>query len=190
MARHGLPQLPMYYNSAGEYSEQIELPYISKHVLGENDVVFNPEKGKDTIKKNVFMIEEMKDWSQDRLTDHDNKDYFIQQLADKGVDYRTFISRHKGYIGGWKREAPKDNFMTVTSGATYTMYNEPEDDIMEVVNLAIEKLQPDFMALDFIRKDGKPMVLEISLHPGFKAYETKCEGGEPVNVAKAIVECF
>ena len=36
---------------------------------------------------------------------------------------------------------------------------------------------------------GKPHIQEISLHPGFKAYETKIPG-KPVNIAKDIVTAF
>ena len=37
--------------------------------------------------------------------------------------------------------------------------------------------------------DEKPYLQEISLHPGFKAYETKAIG-EPINIAKAIIDSF
>ncbi len=48
----------------------------------------------------------------------------------------------------------------------------------------------DFIAVDFMSdKDGNMLLQEISLHPGFKAYENKIEG-EPVNIAKAIIEAF
>ncbi len=36
---------------------------------------------------------------------------------------------------------------------------------------------------------GFPCIQEISLHPGYKAYETKIEG-EPVNIAEAIITAF
>jgi hypothetical protein len=39
-------------------------------------------------------------------------------------------------------------------------------------------------------KNGKPYLQEISLHPGFKAYETKITDGEPVNIAEAIITAF
>jgi len=38
-------------------------------------------------------------------------------------------------------------------------------------------------------KDGNMLLQEISLHPGFKAYETKIEG-KPVNIAEAIITAF
>ena len=46
------------------------------------------------------------------------------------------------------------------------------------------------MALDFMYKDDKPYILEFSMHPGFNAYETKCEDGEPIDVADAIIASF
>jgi hypothetical protein len=37
--------------------------------------------------------------------------------------------------------------------------------------------------------DDKPYLQEISLHPGFKAYENKTPG-KPINIAKTIIESF
>ena len=53
-----------------------------------------------------------------------------------------------------------------------------------------KKLEADFVAVDIINKDNKPYILEISLNPGFHAYENKCQNGEPANIAKAIIESF
>ena len=67
------------------------------------------------------------------------------------------------------------------------MYNNPEPEVVEIAERFANILEADFIAVDFMYKDGKPYVQEFSFHPGFKAYETKIEDGEPINVADAII---
>jgi glutathione synthase/RimK-type ligase-like ATP-grasp enzyme len=100
---------------------------------------------------------------------------------------RIFVSNNK-IVGGWKRKATQ-GFMTVSKGE-YTIYNEPEEEIAGLALKTAKAFKADFIATDFMLKDGKPYLQEISLHPGFKAYEEKATGGVPNNIAKAIIESF
>lgn len=188
---HGLPTLHTYFDTAGNYTtEDNPMPYplITKHFVGRNDIV--EVDGKRKVKKTVFKVDSTDDWDQDRLRDKNLKNYFIQEFTDVGEDLRIFVSNGK-VIGGWKRVAG-DSFITVNQrlGSRYIYYNDPEHEIVDVCEAASKAWGVDFMALDFIYKDGQPMILEFSMHPGFSAYETKCEDGEPVNIAKAILESF
>lgn len=78
--------------------------------------------------------------------------------------------------------------MTVNKGI-YEMYNNPESEIREIAEKMADVLKADFMAVDIMYINGKPHIQEISLHPGYKAYETKIDG-EPINVAEAIITAF
>jgi len=59
----------------------------------------------------------------------------------------------------------------------------------EIAEKMANILEADFMAVDFMYMNGKPCIQEISLHPGFKAYETKIKG-EHINIAEAIIDAF
>lgn len=185
---HNLPHLDSYYSSSGNYtgSNPVEYPLITKHFTGKNDLV--EIEGKTKVKKTVFKVENESEWNQDRLGDKDLKDYFIQEFTDVGEDIRTFVSNGK-VVGGWKRVAG-NGFMTVTKGSTYLFYNEPDSEIQEICERAAKNWEVDFMALDFIYKNGKPYILEYSMHPGFNAYENKCIDGEPTNIANSIIHSF
>jgi glutathione synthase/RimK-type ligase-like ATP-grasp enzyme len=78
--------------------------------------------------------------------------------------------------------------MTVKKGE-YTMYNNPDQEIVDISEKVATLLSADFMAVDLMYIEDKPHVQEISFHPGFKAYETKIEG-KPVNIAEAIITAF
>lgn len=186
---YGLPHLNTYYNSNGNYKDgqnPFGYPIIAKHYIGKNDIV--KDKGEEKIKKNVFKLDKVADWSQERLRNKDLKNFFIQEFSDVGEDIRTFVSKGK-VVGGWKRVAGT-GFMTVTKGSTYIYYNNPSSDIVEICEKAATAWESDFMALDFIYKKGEPYILEFSMHPGFNAYENKCIEGEPVNIARTILDSF
>lgn len=186
---NNLPHLHTYFSNTGSYESQQEIsyPYIAKHYNGENDLVREGEK--DVIRKNVFIIEDNNSWQQERLSEKSPADFLIQEFADAGEDLRIFVSNGK-VVGGWKRIAG-EGFMTVGGeGRRYVYYNSPAQEIVDICEKAASAWSVDFMALDFIYKDGKPYILEFSMNPGFHAYETKCEDGEPVNVARAIIESF
>lgn len=187
-----LPTLGYYYTPSGRYPEIVEetfgYPVIVKHIDGVNDLIDTGEE-RLKVKKTVFLVENPEDWNQERLVDKDLREYFIQEYSPVGEDYRTFISNGK-FIGGWKRVAPQDNFMTVTKGAEYYYHNHPSDQMREIAERAASALKADFIAVDFIMKNDKPYILEFSLHPGFNAYENKCQDGEPVNIAEAIISSF
>jgi hypothetical protein len=187
---HNLPHLNTYYSTAGDYRADLgplSYPIVAKHIDGENDIIV--EDGKEKIKKNVFLVKDGSGWDQERLNEKDLSEFFIQEFTEIGEDYRIFLTRDS-VIGGWKRISPEDNFITVSKGSEYHYYNKPDKEIMDICEKAREALEFDFLALDFIYKDGKPYILEFSLHPGFHAYETKCINGEPANIAKAIVEAI
>ncbi|GAB4159717.1 MAG: hypothetical protein Fur003_3470 [Candidatus Dojkabacteria bacterium] len=191
----GLPHLPTFYHKDGNYKKYAHLvggyPLICKINSGENEKLV--VDGKTQFKKNVFLIESEADWDQDRLKEYNLGDFLIQKFTPIAEDYRIFIAKGK-VIGGWKRVSTDDGFMTVSGERKYLLYNSPSKEILEICNKALKVWDFDFMALDFIYLDGKPFILEFSLHPGFNAYENKCLKGmdaasqAPVNVAKAVVE--
>lgn len=184
--QNDVPYLHTYYQTGGDYvvKQNMGYPHIIKEYAGVNDL--RMIDGEKKVKKNVYLIEKEEDYNQEHLKDKDLRDFFIQEFAPGSEDIRTFVQNGK-LIGGWKREA-KEGFMTVSKGE-YTMYNNPADEIKELAEKVANIFKADFIAVDFMYKDGMPFLQEISFHPGFKAYETKIEG-EPINVAKAIIESF
>ncbi len=188
-SKNNLPFFESYYRLDGDYSVKRDVltkyPLIIKHYAGENDM--RKVNGEDKIKKNVFKLENDDDFKQENLKEKNLQDFFLQEFSDEGEDMRIFVSKHK-IIGGWRRKAQK-GFMTVSQGE-YTMYNNPSPEIKDLAIKTSKAFNADFIATDFMFKDGKPYVQEISFHPGFKAYEEKASGEEPANIAKAIIESF
>jgi len=186
-AQHNLPYFDTYYRADGEYLQDREIlksyPLILKEYTGANNV--KTIGGRKKIKKNVFKIEKGQDL--DKLEDQNPEDFFLQEFSDTGEDYRIFVGLGK-VIGGWKRKATK-GFMTVRKGE-YEMYNKPEQEIVEIAEKFANILAADFIAVDIMYINDKPHIQEISLHPGFKAYETKITEGKPVNIAEAIITAF
>lgn len=195
-----IPHLNTYYRRDGMYDKNIDkmsgYPTITKHVWGVNDRIPNPNKpGKTMVKKTVYRVEDTQGWQQERLKEKDLSQFFIQEYSPAGEDYRIFVSKGK-VVGGWKRISLDDSFMTVGGERKYELYNSPAKEMVEACEKASKAWGVDFMALDFIYKGDTPVVLEFSMHPGFNAYENKCEPGkdsnskEPINVAKTIIESF
>lgn len=196
-AINNIPYFNTYYRSDGYYSNNKannnyrrennflnNYPLIIKEYSGANRVQMID--GKEKIKKNVFKLNSEKDYKQDNLDGQDLKNFFIQEFSDSKEDYRIFVKLGK-VIGGWKRRA-SNGFMTVSKGI-YEMYNTPNEEIREISERVANVLNADFMAVDIMYIDEKPYVQEISLHPGYKAYENKIEG-VPTNIAEAIITAF
>ncbi len=188
-SKNNIPFFESYYRVDGNYIVERDIlskyPLIIKHYIGENDM--RKVNNEDKIKKNVFKLENIKDLEQKYLKEKNLKDFFIQEFSDEGEDMRIFVSKNK-IIGGWRRKAKK-GFMTVSQGE-YTVYNNPSPEITDLAIRTSKAFKADFIATDFMFKDGKPYLQEISFHPGFKAYEEKASGGKPENIAKAIIESF
>ena len=187
---YDLPHLNTYFTANRDYhmdNGSIEYPLIAKISSGEN--ALKVIDGKEKVKKNVFLLSEPGSWNKELLEQIADSDYLIQEFTDVGEDYRIFVANGR-VIGGWKRVSPPDNFMTVTKGSEYFYYNEPEPKVKELAEKAARALEADFIAVDIIFKDSEPFILEFSLHPGFNAYETKCQDGEPTNIAEAIINAF
>lgn len=188
-SKNNIPFFESYYRTDGGYAVKRDIlanyPLIIKHYAGENDM--RKTKDGERIKKNVFKLENEKDYLQENLKEKNLKEFFIQEFSDEGEDMRIFVSKNK-VIGGWRRKAKK-GFMTVSKGG-YTIYNNPPEEIKKLAVKTSKAFKADFIATDFMFKDGKPYLQEISFHPGFKAYEEKATGGEPANIAKAIIESF
>jgi glutathione synthase/RimK-type ligase-like ATP-grasp enzyme len=187
-SKHNIPYFNTYYRTDGNYVAHREVleafPLIIKEYAGANRVEFID--GKEKIKKNVFKINSEDDYRQDYLKDLDQSRFFIQEFSDSGKDMRIFVKLGK-VIAGWQREAT-EGFMTVKEG-NYTMYNEPEPKVKEMVEKVAQLFKADFIAVDIMFMKDKPLLQEISFNPGFKAYETKIDG-EPVNIAKEIITAF
>ncbi len=188
-AQNNIPHFNTYFRTDGDYSQAREMlnqyPLIIKEYSGVNRVEIID--GKEKIKKNVFKLDTLEDYKQEGLNGQDLSNFFLQEFSDAGEDYRIFVKLGK-VIAGWKRIA-SESFMTVSKGI-YEMYNEPNDEIKNIAEKIATILDADFMAVDFMNINGKPYIQEIGFHPGYKAYETKIEKGEPVNIAEAIVTAF
>ena len=187
-SQYNLPYFQTYYRTDGKYLEPRDMlkeyPLIIKEYAGINRVEIID--GEEKIKKNVYKIEKNEDFEQEGLENQNLGDFFLQEFSDTAEDYRVFVKLGK-VIGGWKRSASK-GFMTVNKGI-YEMYNEPDQEMKEIAEKMASILEADFIAVDFMYMNGKPCIQEISLHPGFKAYETKIKG-TPVNIAEAIITAF
>lgn len=187
-SQYNLPYFQTYYRADGEYLKPRDMlkeyPLIIKEYAGINRVEIID--GEEKIKKNVYKLEKDEDFEQEGLRSQDLRNFFLQEFSDTGEDYRIFVKLGK-VIGGWKRTASK-GFMTVNKGI-YEAYNEPNEEITSIAQKIASVLEADFIAVDLMYMNGKPCIQEISLHPGFKAYETKIKG-EPVNIAEAIVNAF
>jgi glutathione synthase/RimK-type ligase-like ATP-grasp enzyme len=188
-AKNSIPFFDSYYRLDGGYSMKRDFlknyPLIIKGYSGENDM--RKINGEEKIKKNVYKLENSSDLKQEYLEEKDLRNFFIQEFSDEGEDMRIFVSKHK-IIGGWRRKAKK-GFMTVSQGE-YIMYNNPSPEVAELAIKTSKAFKADFIATDFMFKNGKPYLQEISFHPGFKAYEKKAKGDKPANIAKAIIESF
>lgn len=187
-SKYNLPYFDTYFRTDGKYLKPREMlnsyPLIIKEYTGENRLQMID--GKEKIKKNVFKIDNPDGYKQEFLHNQELSYFFLQEFSDTGEDYRVFVKLGK-VIAGWKRKAT-NGFMTVSKGE-YEMYNEPNEEIKNIAEEMASVLGADFMAVDFMYIHDKPYIQEISLHPGYKAYETKIEG-EPVNIAKAIITAF
>lgn len=187
--KHNIPYFNTYYRLDGQYTEERnflnEYPLICKEYAGANRLQMI--EGKEKIKKNVYKIDNAEGYKQEFLKDKNLSNFFIQEFSPTAMDMRIFVKRGK-VIAGWKRSS-KESFKTVLRGE-YEMYNNPDKETKKLSEKVAKIFKADFMAVDFMAdKDGNMLIQEISLHPGFKAYETKIEGN-PVNIAEAIITSF
>jgi glutathione synthase/RimK-type ligase-like ATP-grasp enzyme len=183
-----IPHFNTYFRTDGNYCAPRDMlntyPLIMKEYSGANRV--ENINGEKKIKKNVFKIDNQDGYDQEYLRDLDHSRFFIQEFSDTKKDIRIFVKLGK-IIAGWQREAT-DGFMTVNKGK-YTVYNTPEPGVREISENVAQLLDADFLSVDIMYMNGKPLLQEISYHPGFKAYETKT-GDNPVNIAEAIITAF
>jgi len=153
-----------------------QFPIVAKHIFGENQMI----DGK--IKKNIYLIN-----SKEELDQFDQKEmYFFQEFIPTGKDIRVYMKKNN-FLAAWSRTAT-ENFITVNKGI-YTLLEEQSASIIVVSKKVAEILESDFIAIDLMEKDGQPVVLEVNLNPGFKAFETKVTGHN-INIAKEILESF
>lgn len=187
-SQNNIPYFNTYYRTDGNYlaprNTLNEYPIILKEYSGANRVQIID--GEEKIKKNVFKIDKEDDYKQEPIASLDHSRLFIQEYSDSGMDMRIFVKLGK-VIGGWKRQST-NSFMTVSKGE-YTLYNAPESQDAELAESVAQKLNADFVAVDIMYMNGKPLLQEVSYHPGFKAYESKIVG-EPANIAEAIITAF
>lgn len=186
---NNLPYFTTYYRPDGNYSNSQrsilnEYPLVIKEYTGENRIELID--GVEKIKKNVFKLNNLDDYSQQGLKGQNLANFFIQEFSNAGEDYRIFVKLGK-VVAGWKRKSTK-NFITVNQGE-YEIYNEPNEEIKTIAEKMSNVLNADFVAVDFMYIGDKPYIQELSLHPGYKAYETKAKG-TPINIAEQIISAF
>jgi len=187
-SQNNIPYFNSYFRTDGNYSAPRDVlnafPIIMKDYSGANRLEIID--GQEKIKKNVFKIDSEDGYRQEYLADLDYSRMFIQEFSDSGMDMRIFVKLGK-VIAGWKRKST-DSFMTVSKGE-YLPYNEPEQEIKAFSENVSQILKADFIAVDIMMMKNKPLLQEISFHPGFTAYETKT-GENPINIAEAIITAF
>ncbi|MDY0096760.1 MAG: hypothetical protein RBS01_00200 [Candidatus Dojkabacteria bacterium] len=186
-SKHNIPYFDSYFRTDGNYSAHRDIlnafPLIIKDYSGANRL--ENINGEEKVKKNVFKIDNEDGYRQEYLKDLDHSRMFIQEFSDSAQDIRIFIKLGK-VIAGWRREAT-DSFMTVSKGE-YHAYNNPEGKLKALAQNVSRILEADFLAVDIMMMKDKPLLQEISLHPGFKAYENKTEN--PINIAQEIITAF
>jgi len=187
-SQNNIPYFNSYFRTDGNYSAHRDVlnafPLIIKDYSGANRLEMI--NGEEKVKKNVFKIDSEDGYRQEYLKDLDHSRLFIQEFSDSGEDMRIFVKLGK-VIAGWKRKST-DSFMTVSKGE-YLPYNEPEQEIKAFSENVSQILKADFIAVDIMMMKNKPLLQEISFHPGFTAYETKT-GENPINIAEAIITAF
>ncbi len=187
-AQNNIPLIPTYYETSGAYSVKqapLPSPWITKDYQGKNEL--RSINGVDKVKKNVFKITTDEDFSQENLSGKDLREYIVQEFIDTGEDIRVFLKNGVAFAA-FKRKAT-EGFMTVLRGE-YTLFDlESEPETKQLAQHVAKVFKADFMAADFMYKNGKPLLQEISFNPGFKAMEQKIEGSS-INMAKEIVTAF
>ncbi len=159
-------------------------PKIIKQYIGVNDLRIIDDKEK--IKKNVYLLNSVEDFNQENLKDKDLKEYILQEFINTKEDFRVFVAKGNA-VAGFSRKAT-DGFMTV-KGGEYSQI-EITQEIKEFTEKVAKAFKADFIAVDFMYKNEKPVLIEISLNPGFKAFEQKTNNNQGINLAKIIVETF
>jgi glutathione synthase/RimK-type ligase-like ATP-grasp enzyme len=188
LAKNNIGITDTLYRANGQYPVKPNIfgyPVIVKQYAGENDI--REIDGKNTVKKNVYLVNSQEEYQQEFLKDKKLEEYITQEFLPSGEDFRVFVSKGVAFAG-FSRKATK-NFMTVSSGE-YTKIDLNERlDLKEFSEKVAKVLKADFIAVDSMMKGDNPVLQEISLNPGFKAFETKT-GGEDINMAKAILEAI
>jgi hypothetical protein len=187
-AQNSIPLIDTYYRLDGQYSVEhspIPAPLIAKNYVGQ--VELRNIDGKEKIKKNVFKIDKDEDFKQENLSNKSLEEYLVQEFIPSGEDVRVFVKLGQP-IAAFKRVAT-EGFMTVVRGeySVFDLKNEPQTE--QLARKVAQVFQADFMAVDFMYKDGRPLLQEISFAPGFKAFETKIDGNS-FNMAKEVVTAF
>ncbi|MCK9368936.1 ATP-grasp domain-containing protein [Candidatus Dojkabacteria bacterium] len=182
----GIPSPVTIYRPDGIYSNtSLPYPFILKDFTGENDIrIIN---GEEKIKKNVYLIEKEEDLKQENLINKDLTKYIAQKFIPTGEDFRVFVSNGIA-IGGFKRVAT-EGIMTVLKGKYTSISRETEKELFELAERVGKELKSNFIAVDLMIDERTPVVIEISLNPGFKAYETKTEG-KVGNIAQILINSF
>lgn len=185
---NNIPYFNTYFRPDGNYSAHRDVlnafPLIIKDYTGANRLEIID--GEEKVKKNVFKIDSEDGYRQEYLKDLDHSRLFIQEFSDSGEDMRIFVKLGK-VVAGWRRKAA-NSFMTVSKGE-YLKYDKPNKEIVKFSENVAQILEADFIAVDIMMMKNKPLLQEISLHPGFKAYETKT-GDKSVNIAESIITAF
>jgi len=177
-----------YPKSPAESNEEImkncgfSFPIIAKHIYGENRLETSQETGQLTAKKNIFLIKQIEDFGQLNPL----QDYFFQEFIPSGKDFRAYVKNNQ-VIAMWQRQATT-SFITVSQGL-YSFVENPSSQLVEISKKVAKAIESDFVAVDIMEKDGKPLVLEVNLNPGIKAFETKVLG-HSINLARVILESF
>ncbi|KKR06396.1 MAG: hypothetical protein UT34_C0001G0436 [candidate division WS6 bacterium GW2011_GWF2_39_15] len=186
--QNNIPMIDTHYKANGRYNvEQLpfEYPAIIKQYAGENDL--RVIDGKEKIKKNVYLLESPNDYQQEFLKDKNLDEYIVQEFIPTGEDFRVFVKKGSA-IAGFSRKSTK-TFLTVNSGEYTKLDMNKRKDLKEFSERVAQVFNADFIAVDVMMKNEKPVLQEISFNPGFKAFETKTDG-EFINLAKEIIEAF
>lgn len=186
--QNGVEIIDTFYRSSGEYFMKqlpFNYPMIVKQYAGENDLRLI--EGFEKIKKNVYLVNSAEEFNQENLKDKNLSEFILQEFIPSGEDFRVFVKKGDAFAGFCRKST--DNFMTVSKGEYTKIDLVIREDLKVFAEKTAKIFKADFMAVDMMVKDGKPVLQEISLNPGFKAFETKTDG-EFINMAKEIIDAI
>lgn len=97
--------------------------------------------------------------------------YFQEFLPNNDYDIRLIVIGNKAY--GMKRKVRKNDFRA--SGSSDFIYDEIPKSILQIGFNVSKRLNLQSVAFDFIFKNGKPLIIELSCFFGSKG-SSKCKG--------------
>lgn len=179
MATNNIPTIPTKIFASNEQalkvSSQMVYPLIAKLSVGSHgDGV--------ALIKSVAEFEEYVNTSP-KISDVLFQKYITNPASKTNEDIRV-LTLGKRILGAYKRMADKEQVITnMSSGAKGEVF-ELSQDVINIVEKLIDIYKADFVGIDIIFDEGRPLVLEVNGAPQFEGFE-KTTG---INVAFELLK--